>query len=123
MRSIESWTLRRPPKSQLAPVKSGVPLAASGLRLAFGLASTSESGTDAPFGKEFMEDREDLRGIADPPHREMLMRRRDLVIGAPQIAVARQSGETAAGPVADLDIGEILAERQHLAAEQRDAAA
>src|SRR5215510_8653445 len=123
MRSIESWTLRRPPKSQLAPVNSGVPLADSGLRLDFGLASTSVSGTDAPFGKEFMEHREDLRRIADSPHGEMLMRRRDLVIGAPQIAVARQAGEAAAGPVADLDIGEILAQRQHIATQQRHAAA
>src|SRR5665213_3442207 len=102
MRSIASCTLRRPPKSQFGPVKSGIPAAAGGLDL--GLVAARVSGTDAPFGEEFVEDRENLRRIADPPHRKMLVRRGHFAIGAPQIAVARQPCEAAAGAVADLDI-------------------
>src|SRR5579862_2920266 len=123
MRSIVSCTLRRPPKSQFGPVKSGVAGAMSDFVFDLRVVVASVSGTDAPFGEEFVEDREDLRRIADPPHREMLMCWRDLAVGTPQIAIARQTREAAAGAVADLDIGEILAEWQHLAAEQRDAAA
>src|ERR1700690_998486 len=119
MRSIASCTFRRPPKSQFGPVKSGVPIATGFLVLAVARAS----GTDAPFGKEFVEHREDLRRVADPPHREMRVGWGDLAVGAPQIAVTRQAGQAAAGAVADLDIGEVLTEREHLAAQERHAAA
>ena len=44
--------LPRPPKSQFGPVKSGVP---AGDRLVLDLAVARASGTDAPFGKEFVE--------------------------------------------------------------------
>src|ERR1700676_729848 len=116
IRSIASYTRRNDPKSQLGPVNSGI----SALSCATSIRVLS---TDAPFCKQFMEHRENLCRVADPPHRKMWMRRRDFAIGPPQIAVARQPGEAAAHPVADLDIGEILAQRQHLAAEQRDATA
>src|ERR1700674_3789255 len=86
-------------------------------------ASRRVLSTDAPFCKHLVEHREDLSRISAPPHREMWMCRRHFAIGPPQIAVARQPREAAAHPVSDLDIGEILAPRQHLAAEQRDAAA
>src|SRR5271154_1013561 len=108
---MASCTLRTPPKSQFEPVKSGVPAWIDVFALDFGLVAARVSGTDAPFGEEFVEYREDLRRIADSPHREMLMRRSDLAIGAPQIAVARQSGQAAAGAIADLDVREILAKR------------
>src|SRR6266545_1582981 len=114
--SIASYTRRNDPKSQLGPVKSGI----SALSCATSIRVLS---TDAPFCKQFMEHRENLRRIADPPHREMRVRRRHFAVGPPQIAVARQPGEAAAHPVADLDIREILAQRQNLAAEQRDATA
>src|SRR4051794_4939416 len=116
IRSIASLTRRNEPKSQLGPVNSGI----SALSCA---ASAKPLGTNAPLRKQFVEYGEDLRRIAHPPHREMRMGRRHFAVGAPQIAVARQTGQAAAHPVADLDIGEILTERQNLAAEQRDATA
>src|SRR5580700_5562051 len=116
IRSIASYTRRNDPKSQLGPVNSGM----SALSCA---ASIRVLSTDASFCKQFMKHGEDLRRVADPPHREMRMCRRHFAIGPPQIAVARQPGETAAHAVANLDIGEILAQRQHLAAKQRDTAA
>src|SRR5258707_11548573 len=116
IRWIASLTRRNPPKPQLGPVKSGI----SALSCA---ASAKPLGTNAPFGKQFVENGKDLRRIANPPHREMLVGRRHFAVGAPQIAVARQPGQAAPHTVADLDIGEILAERQHVAAEQRYATA
>src|SRR6266851_4943947 len=116
IRSIASYTRRNDPKSQLGPVNSGM----SALSCA---ASIRVLSTDAPFCKQFVENREDLCRIADPPHREMRMRRRHLTVGPPQIAVARQPGQAAAHAVADLDIGEILAQRQDLTAKQRNATA
>jgi hypothetical protein len=65
-----------------------------------------------------MEHRKDLCRIADPFHREMIVRRRNLAVGAPEIALARHRAVAA---LTDLDIGEILAERQNMAAEQLDA--
>src|SRR4029077_5799458 len=116
IRSIASLTRRNEPKSQLGPVNSGI----SALSCA---ASAKPLGTNAPFGKQFVKNGKDLRRIANPPHRKMRVGRRHFAVGAPQIAVTRQPGQAAPHPVADLDIGEILAERQHLAAQQRDAAA
>src|SRR5438874_137600 len=116
IRSIASLTRRNPPKSQLGPVKSGI----SALSCA---ASAKPLGTNASLGKQFVENGEDLSRIANPAHREMLVGRGDFAVGAPQIAVARQPGQATAHPVADLDIGEVLAERQHVAAEQGDATA
>src|SRR6266852_2318006 len=116
IRSIASYTRRNDPKSQLGPVNSGM----SALSCA---ASRRVLSTDAPFCKQFVEHREDLCRVADPPHRAMLMCRRHFAVGPPQIAVARQPGQAATHAVTDLDIGEILAERQDLAAEQRDATA
>src|SRR6266851_3098690 len=116
IRSIASYTRRNDPKSQLGPVNSGM----SALSCA---ASRRVLSTDASFCKQFVKHREDLCRVADPPHREMWMRRRHFAIGPPQIAIARQPGQAAAHAVADLDIGEILAQRQHLAAEQCDTTA
>src|SRR5438477_4785362 len=115
--SIASLTRRSDPKSQLGPVKSGISA------LSCVASAKPVSGTDAPLGKQFVEHGEDLRRIADAPHGEMRMCRGDLAVGAPQIAVAGQSSQASAHPIADLDIGEILAERQDLAAQERDAAA
>src|SRR5258706_4950803 len=117
MRSIASLTRRNEPKSQLGPVNSGISA------LSCAASAKPVLGTDAPFGKQFVENSKDLRRVAYPPHREMLVSRRHFAIGAPQIAVARQPGQAAPHAVADLDIGEILAERQHVAAEQRYATA
>src|SRR5258707_6519795 len=83
IRSIASLTRRNPPKSQLGPVNSGI----SALSCA---ASAKPLGTNAPFGKQFVENGKDLCRIANSPHREVLVGRRHLTIGAPQIAVARQ---------------------------------
>src|SRR5579872_509784 len=117
MRSIASYTRRSELKSQFGPVNSGIS--------AFSCESSMAraSSTDASLGKQLVEDRKDLRRLADPPHREMRVRRGDLAVGAPQIAVARQPGQAATHAVTDLDIGEILAQRQHLAPEQLYAAA
>src|SRR6202011_2706622 len=114
IRSMASLTRRNDPKSQLGPVNSGISA------LSCAASAKPVLGTDAPLGKQFVENRKDLRRVADPPHREMLVGRRHLAVGAPQIAVARQPGQAAAHAVADLDIGEILAERQNVAAEQRN---
>src|SRR4029077_4228469 len=116
IRSIASLTRRNEPKSQLGPVNSGISA------LSCTASAKPVLGTDAPLGKQFVENGKDLRRIANPPHREMLVGRRHLAVGAPQIAVARQPGQAAPHAVADLDIGEILAERQHVAAEQIDTA-
>src|SRR5215831_8305172 len=97
IRSIASWTRRSPLKSQLGPVNSGVPASTVG-----GAITVRASGTDAPFRKQFVEHREDLCRVADPPHRKMRVRGSHLVVGAPQIAVARQPTHAAAGTVADL---------------------
>src|SRR5437867_6714948 len=99
MRSIASYTRRNDPKSQLGPVKSGM----SALSCA---ASTRVLRTNASTCKQFVEHREDLSRVADPPHRKMRVGRRDFTVGPPQIAVARQSGQAAAHAVTDLDIGE-----------------
>src|SRR4051794_22320610 len=114
-RSIASYTRRNEPKSQFGPLNSGTS--------ALSCAAFKLLSTHAPLCKEFVEYREYLRRIADPPHREMRVRWRHFIIGAPQIAVARQSGQAAAETVADFDIGEVLAQRQDVVAEQRHAAA
>src|SRR5438874_7281237 len=114
--SIASLTRRSDPKSQFGPVKSGISA------LSCTASAKPVSGTDAPLGKQFVENGEDLRGVTHTPHREMRMRRGDFAVRAPQVAVARQPREAAAHSIANLDIGEILAKRQHIAAQQRDAA-
>jgi hypothetical protein len=65
--------------------------------------------TNAPFRKQLVEHREDLCRIADSPHRKMRVRRRNLAVGTPQIAVAGQPGQTATHAVTNLDIRKILA--------------
>src|ERR1051325_2646875 len=99
-RSTPSYPRRSEPKSQFGPVNSG----ASAL---VGAASSLLS-THAPFCEQFVEHREDLGRVADPPHCEMRVRRCDLVIGAPQIAVARQPGQAASQTVSHFNIGEVL---------------
>src|SRR5947199_4978771 len=92
---------------------------------AFSCASpvASALGTDASLGKQLVEHREDLRRLVDPPHREMRMRWCHFAVSAPQITVARQASQAAAHPVADLDIGKVLTQRQHLATQELHAAA
>src|SRR3954452_16351942 len=114
-RSIASYTRRNEPKSQFGPLNSGTS--------ALSCAAFKLLSTHAPLCKEFVEYREYLRRVAAPPHREMRMRRRHLIIGAPQIAVAGQSGQAAAETVTDFDISKILAQRQDIVAEQRYATA
>src|SRR6266849_8163812 len=67
-----------------------------------------------------MKHRKNLRAVADPLHREMAVCRLYLAVGAPEIAPARRGAVTA---LTDLDIGEVLAERQNFAAQQLDATA
>ena len=50
----------------------------------------------------------------------MRMRRGDFAVRAPQVAVARQPRQAATHSIANLDIGEILAKRQHIAAQLFD---
>src|SRR4051794_40341220 len=114
-RSIASYTRRNEPKSQFGPVNSGAS--------ALSCAASSLLSTHAPLCKEFVEYREYLRRIADPPHRKMRMRRRHFIIGAPQIAVARQSGQATAETVTNFDISKVLAQWQDIVAEQRYATA
>src|SRR5207248_3275799 len=83
--------------------------------------NATESGTDTPLCEQFVEHRENLRRVADPAHHEMRMDRRHLVVGSPEVAVSRQSGQAPSHAVADFDIGEILAKRQNLAAQQGNA--
>src|SRR3984893_19270530 len=116
IRSIASLTRRNDPKSQLGPVNSGISA------LSCAASAKPVLAPDAPLGKQFVENGKDLRRIANPPHREMLVGWRHLAVGAPQIAVARQPGQAAPHAVADLDIGEILAERQGVAPAPRHTA-
>src|SRR5271169_3666510 len=51
----------------------------------------------------------------------MRMDRRHLVVGPPQVAVSRQSGQAPSHAVADFDVREILAERKNLATQQGNA--
>src|SRR5882672_6503171 len=112
--SIASWTRCSVTKSQFAPSKSGFP--------SFSRTSDDFSGlaVGSFFGEKLMKHRKDLSAIADPLHRKMAVRRQHLAVRAPQIALARGDPVDA---LADLDIGEILAERQDLAAAQLAAAA
>src|SRR5436305_2259977 len=112
--SIASWTRCSVVKSQFAPSKSGFP--------SFSRTSDDFSGlaVGSFFGEKLMKHRKYLSAIADPLHREMTVRRQHLAVRAPEIALARGDAVDA---LADLDIGEILAERQDLAAQQLDAAA
>src|SRR6266404_5219485 len=101
-------------KSQLDPSNSGLP----------SFRRTNDdffcSAVGSFFGEELMKHRKDLGAVADPLHCEMAVRRRHLTIGTPKVALARHAAVAA---LADFDIGEVLAERQHLAAEQLDAMA
>src|SRR5260370_41722208 len=51
----------------------------------------------------------------------MRMDRRHLVVGSPQVAVSRQSGQASSHAVTDFDVGEILTERKNLATQQGNA--
>src|SRR5437879_4330229 len=110
--SIAACTRCRMVKSQLDPSNSGLP----------SFRRTNDdffcSGVGSFFGEELMKHRKDLGAVADPLHREMTVRRRHLAVGAPKVALARHAAVAA---LANLDIGEVLAERQYLAAEQLDA--
>src|SRR5260221_1580083 len=112
--SIAACTRCRIVNSQLDPSNSGLP----------SFRRTTDdffcSAVGSFFGEELMNHRKDLGAVADPLHREMAVRRRHLTVGAPKVALARHAAVAA---VADLDIGEVLAERQYLAAEQLDAMA
>src|SRR5260221_3694100 len=112
--SIAACTRCRMVKSQLDPSNSGLP----------SFRRTTDdffcSAVGSFFGEELMKHRKDLGAVADPLHREMAVRRRHLTVGAPKVPLARHAALSA---VADLDIGEVLAERQYLAAEQLDAMA
>src|SRR4051812_31717132 len=112
--SIAAWTRCSVAKSQFAPSNSGFPSFSRTSEDFCGLAAGSF------FGEKLMKHREYLSAIADPLHRKMAVHREHLAIRAPEIALSRRNAVDA---LADLDIGEILAERQHLAAEQLDAAA
>src|SRR5712692_8442623 len=100
--SIASWTRCSVTKSQFAPSNNGLP----------SLSRTSDDfsglAVGSFFGEKLMEHRKDLSAIADALHGEMAVRRQHLAVRAPQIAFARGDAVDA---FADLDIGEVLAER------------
>src|SRR6266550_8757958 len=112
--SIAACTRWRMVKSQLDPSNSGLP----------SFRRTNDdffcSGVGSFFGEELMKHRKDLGAVADPLHREVTVRRRHLAVGAPKVALPRHA---TIATLADFDVGEVLAERQHLAAEQLDAMA
>src|SRR5216683_2217666 len=112
--STASCTRCRVVKSQFTPSNSGLPL----FKRTRGGFSRLAVGSF--FGEELMKHRKDLSAVADALHRKMAVRWQDLAVGAPQVALAR--GE-AINAFADLDIGKILTERQHLAAQELDAMA
>src|SRR6266568_4598891 len=112
--STASCTRCRVVKSQFTPSNSGLPL----FKRTRGGFSRLAVGSF--FGEELMKHRKDLSAVADALHRKMAVRWQDLAVGAPQVALARGDAINA---FADLDIGKILTERQHLAAQELDAMA
>src|SRR5260221_11472329 len=112
--SIASCTRCRVVKSQFTPSNNGLPL----FKRTRGDFSCLAVG--AFFGEELMKHRKYLSAVADAFHRKVAVRRQDLAVGAPQIALARRDPVNS---FADLDIGKILAERQHLATQELDAMA
>src|ERR1700731_2545143 len=92
--STASWTRCSVAKSQFAPSNNGFP--------SFSRTSDDFSGlaVGSFFGEKLMKHRKNLGAIADPLHRKMAVRRQDLAVRAPEIALARRDALDA---LADLD--------------------
>src|SRR5712692_3427703 len=112
--STASCTRCRVVKSQFTPSNSGLPLFKR-TRGGFSRIALGKRNGEGP-----LQARKYVSTVADELHRKMAVRWQDLAVGAPQVALAR--GE-AINAFADLDIGKILTERQHLAAQELDAMA
>src|SRR6185437_14077838 len=80
------------------------------------------SGVLPLLGKKLVEDREDLRLIRNLAHGEIAVLLGDLAVGTPEIGGRRGEAVAQRRLGADLDIGEVLAQRYDLATEQLAAA-